>query len=160
MTPENIIEDSQLETGSKASNFLSWFNPFSRGVGMYAWLFQRITGLCLLIYVFIHMSIIGLMLLNPFLGFQAGELYNTVVHAMNQNLFDTGIELFLVPDDLLYLTYYEREVKKQQVGPGFYIQRVNYVPKKLDLNNYTMSEFDMETKGVSTVDDVVKYMIE
>jgi len=73
---------------------------------------------------------------------------------------DTGIELFLVPDDLLYLTYYEREVKKQKIGPGFYIQRVNYVPKKLDLNNYTMSEFDMETKGVSTVGDVVNYMIE
>ena len=93
MTQEATVEDSQLETGSKASNFLSWFNPFSRGMGMYAWLFQRITGLCLLIYVFIHMSIIGLMLLDPFLGFQAGELYNTVVHAMNQNLFDTGIEL-------------------------------------------------------------------
>ncbi len=37
------------------------------------------------------MSIIGLMLLDPFLGLdQAGLLYNTVVHAMNQNLFDTG----------------------------------------------------------------------
>jgi succinate dehydrogenase / fumarate reductase cytochrome b subunit len=89
-----IIEDSQLDTGSKASNFLSWFNPFSRGMGMYAWLFQRITGLCLLIYVFIHMSMIGLMLLDPFLDTGgAGLLYNTVVHAINQNLFDTGIEL-------------------------------------------------------------------
>ncbi|MHA2225880.1 MAG: hypothetical protein ACXAC8_11785 [Candidatus Hodarchaeales archaeon] len=90
-----VVEDSQTETGSKASNFLSWFNPFSRGMGMYAWLFQRITGLCLLIYVFIHMAIISLMLLDPFLGLdRAGTLYNTVVHAMNQNLFDTGIELF------------------------------------------------------------------
>ncbi|MHA2246074.1 MAG: hypothetical protein ACXADY_14010 [Candidatus Hodarchaeales archaeon] len=88
-----VVEDSNIETGSKPSNFLSWFNPFSRGMGMYAWLFQRITGLCLLIYVFIHMSIIGLMLLDPFLGMNAGELYNTVVHAMNQNLFDTGIDL-------------------------------------------------------------------
>ena len=73
---------------------------------------------------------------------------------------DTGMELFLVPEELLYLTYYEREIKKQQIGPNFYIQRVNYVPKKLDLNNYTMTEFDMETKGVSTVGDVVTYMIE
>ena len=92
MTEETtIVENSELETGSKASNFINWFNPFSRGMGMYAWLFQRITGLCLLIYVFIHMSIIGMMLLDPFLGLdQAGLLYNTVVHAMNQNLFDTG----------------------------------------------------------------------
>ena len=89
-----VVEDSNIETGSKASNFLSWFNPFSRGIGMYAWLFQRITGLCLLIYVFIHMSIIGLMLLDPFLRTgQIGLLYNTVVHAMNQPLFDTGITL-------------------------------------------------------------------
>lgn len=89
-----VVEDSQIDTGSKASNFLSWFNPFSRGMGMYAWLFQRITGLCLLIYVFIHMSMIGLMLLDPFLDTGgSGLLYNTVVHAMNQNLFDTGIDL-------------------------------------------------------------------
>ncbi len=92
MTQEAIVEDSNIETVSKASNFLSWFNPFSRGMGMYAWLFQRITGLCLLIYVFIHMSIIGMMLLDPFLGMEAGVLYNTVVDAMNQNLFNTGIE--------------------------------------------------------------------
>ena len=95
MTQEaKVVEDSNIETGSKATNFLSWFNPFSRGMGMYAWLFQRITGLCLLIYVFIHMSIISLMLLDPFLETGgAGILYNTVVHAMNQNLFDTGIDL-------------------------------------------------------------------
>jgi succinate dehydrogenase / fumarate reductase cytochrome b subunit len=95
MTEETtIVENSELKTGSKASNFINWFNPFSRGLGMYAFLFQRITGLCLLIYVFIHMSIIGMMLLDPFLGLdQAGLLYNTVVHAMNQNLVDTGNEL-------------------------------------------------------------------
>ncbi len=95
MTQETTeVENSEFESESKVSNFINWFNPFSRGIGMYAWLFQRITGLCLLIYVFIHMSLIGLMLLDPFLGLdQAGLLYNTVVHAMNQNLFDTGIEL-------------------------------------------------------------------
>ena len=95
MTEETIIvENTEVKTGSKATNFINWFNPFSRGIGMYAWLFQRISGLCLLIYVFMHMAIISLMLLDPFLGLdQAGLLYNTVVHAMNQNLFDTGIEL-------------------------------------------------------------------
>ena len=73
---------------------------------------------------------------------------------------DNGVELFLVPEDMLYLTYYEKQVEKQRIGPGFIIQRVSYVPKKLDLNDYTMSEFGMETKGVSTIDDVVEYMIE
>ena len=95
MTEETIIvENTEVKTGSKATNFLNWFNPFSRGIGMYAWLFQRVSGLCLLIYVLMHMAIISLMLLDPFLGLdQAGLLYNTVVHAMNQNLFDTGIDL-------------------------------------------------------------------
>jgi succinate dehydrogenase / fumarate reductase cytochrome b subunit len=95
MTEETIIvENTEVKTGSKATNFINWFNPFSRGIGMYAWLFQRVSGLCLLIYVFMHMAIISLMLLDPFLGLdQVGLLYNTVVHAMNQNLFDTGIEL-------------------------------------------------------------------
>ncbi len=95
MTEETIIvENTEAKTGSKATNFINWFNPFSRGIGMYAWLFQRVSGLCLLIYVFMHMAIISLMLLDPFLGLdQVGLLYNTVVHAMNQNLFDTGIDL-------------------------------------------------------------------
>ena len=95
MTEETIIvENTEVKTGSKATNFINWFNPFSRGIGMYAWLFQRVSGLCLLIYVFMHMAIISLMLLDPFLGLdQVGLLYNTVVHAMNQNLFDTGIDL-------------------------------------------------------------------
>jgi uncharacterized protein len=71
-----------------------------------------------------------------------------------------GIKLFLVPKDELILTYYERQVTKEKMAPNFVIQRVSYVPKTLDLNNYTMSEWKMETKGVSTIDDVVKYMLE
>lgn len=73
---------------------------------------------------------------------------------------NNGAKLFLVPEEELYLTYYERQITNQRVGPGFIIQRVNYVPVRMDLNNYTMSELKMETKGVSTIDDVVKYMLE
>jgi predicted S18 family serine protease len=70
-----------------------------------------------------------------------------------------GVKLFLVPKDLLTLTYYERQITRQNAGPGFAIQRVRYVPKTLDLNNYTMTELKMETKGVSTINDVAKYML-
>jgi predicted S18 family serine protease len=73
---------------------------------------------------------------------------------------NNGVKLFLVPEAELYLTYYEQQVKKERIGPGFTIQRINYVPKNLDLNNYTMSEFGMETKGVFGIGDVVKYMLE
>ena len=73
---------------------------------------------------------------------------------------DNGAKLFLVPEAELYLTYYEKQVKQERVGSGFIIQRINYVPKTLDLNNYTMTEFGMETKGVFGIGDVVKYMLE
>ena len=71
-----------------------------------------------------------------------------------------GIKLFLIPKSELTLTYYERQVTRERVAPNFYIQRVSYVPKTLDVNNYTMSEWKMETKGVSTIDDAVKFMLE
>jgi len=71
-----------------------------------------------------------------------------------------GVKLFLVPKNELVLTYYERQVTKERASPNFVIQRVSYVPKTLDLNKYTMSEWKMETKGVSTIEDVAKYMLE
>jgi uncharacterized protein len=71
-----------------------------------------------------------------------------------------GVKLFLVPKDELILTYYERQITNHRIVPNYVIQRVNYVPKTLDLNNYTMTEWKMETKGVSTINDVAKYMLE
>jgi uncharacterized protein len=69
-----------------------------------------------------------------------------------------GVKLFLVPKGELYLTYYEREVKQERIGK-YIIQRYRYVPKTIDVNNYTMTEWDMETKEVSTINDAVKYML-
>ena len=83
---EVIVNQSQTDTASKGSNFLSWFKPFSRGIGMYSWLFQRLTGLFLVMYVFIHLGIISTMLLDEFLGFSApGFLYNSVTSAMSSS---------------------------------------------------------------------------
>lgn len=72
---------------------------------------------------------------------------------------ENGVKLFLVPEELLTLTYYEQQVREGRTRSGFIIQRVYYVPKTIDLNNYTMTEFGMETKGVSSISDVVSYMI-
>ena len=83
------VSQSRTETASKASNLLSWFKPFSRGIGMYAWLFQRLTGLFLVMYVFIHLGIIGTMLLDTFLGFETpGLLYNSITAAMSSPLIE------------------------------------------------------------------------
>ncbi len=86
---EILVNQSQTETGSKVTNFLSWFKPFSRGIGMYAWIIQRLTGLFLVMYVFIHLGIIGTMLLDTFLGFETpGLLYNSITAAMSSPLIE------------------------------------------------------------------------
>jgi succinate dehydrogenase / fumarate reductase cytochrome b subunit len=85
---EVIVDQAEAVTDSKLSNLLSWFNPFSRGIGMWAWIFQRLTGLFLVMYVFIHLGIIGTMLLDNFLGFQTGEFYNSVTAAMSSSFVE------------------------------------------------------------------------
>jgi succinate dehydrogenase / fumarate reductase cytochrome b subunit len=80
-------KESQTETGSKISNLLKWFNPFSHGVGMWAWAIQRLTGLLLILYLINHFAIIGLMILDP-----TGALYNGITAAMNTPLLtDLGM---------------------------------------------------------------------
>ena len=102
---EVLVNQSQTDTASKASNFLSWFKPFSRGIGMYAWLFQRLTGLFLVLYVFIHLGIIGTMLLDTFLGFSTpGFLYNSITSAMSSS-FVAGLGFPEVIEEMLSLAF-------------------------------------------------------
>ncbi len=70
-----------------------------------------------------------------------------------------NIKIFLVPEGLAMLTYYEKQVKTEKLAPGFVIQRVQYVPKTLDINNYTMTEFNMMTKEVSNINEVASIML-
>jgi len=69
-----------------------------------------------------------------------------------------GVKIFLVPTGLAKTVYYEKQVTTQQIGRGFVIQRVNYVPRTLDLNNYTQ-QWGMITIEVSRISDAVKYAI-
>ncbi len=86
---EQIVHQTQVETDSHGSKFYRWFNPFSRGIGMYSWLAQRLTGLFLIMYVFIHFGIIGTMMLDTFLGFETpGLLYNSITSAMGSSLVE------------------------------------------------------------------------
>ncbi|MHA1994711.1 MAG: hypothetical protein ACW97Z_09235 [Candidatus Hodarchaeales archaeon] len=84
---EVIVHESQVATDSHGSKFYRWFKPFSRGIGMYSWLAQRLSGLFLIMYVFIHFGIIGTMMLDTFLGFETpGLLYNSITSAMGTSL--------------------------------------------------------------------------
>jgi predicted S18 family serine protease len=71
---------------------------------------------------------------------------------------DVGIELFLVPEGQGTVTYYEQKTEERRIG-RFVYQRVYYVPKTVDLNNYTM-QWEMQVKEVSDIEALVEYMIE
>jgi len=72
---------------------------------------------------------------------------------------ENGIKLFLVPEGEGILTYYEQQLTTKKVSPGFVIRKINYVPKTLDLNNYTMTQWGMKTEEVSTINDAVADML-
>jgi len=67
-----------------------------------------------------------------------------------------GIRLFLVPKGQRVVTFWERKEVKRQIGPFSFIQ-VYYEPKRIDLAEYMRGKMDVQE--VSSIDDVVKYMI-
>lgn len=83
MVEQEEIHDSQLDTSSKATNFLQWFNPFARGIGMWAWLLQRLTGLLLIMYVLFHFGMIFTLAVDFIWGLSAGQFYNSLIHWVN-----------------------------------------------------------------------------
>ncbi len=54
-----IVNEAQETTASSANNFLRWLLPFKKGVGMYAWILHRLTGLGILAYLFLHLVTIS-----------------------------------------------------------------------------------------------------
>jgi uncharacterized protein len=71
---------------------------------------------------------------------------------------ENNMTLFLIPEGQGKLQYYERNVSEQRIGRFIY-QRIYYTPKTVDVNNYTMTQWNMPTKEVATIKDVVGYMI-
>ncbi len=71
---------------------------------------------------------------------------------------DNGVKLFLVPQGQTKATTYERVVEQQQRG-GFTYQRVRYVPKTIDLNDYAKNELGIDVREVSTISEAATYML-
>ncbi len=78
---ENSVQDSQVTSGSKARNLLSWFKPWNQGIGMWAWFMQRVTGIFLVLYLFAHFGVLSTLLIDP-----TGQLYDTLTISMNTPL--------------------------------------------------------------------------
>ncbi len=98
-------------------------------------------------------AITGTIESNGEIGYVGGLVEKAEAAANN------GIKLFLVPEGQIQLRYYEQVIERERITPGFVIRRVKYIPRILDLANYTMTEWGMETKEVATIDDVVTYML-
>ncbi len=67
-----------------------------------------------------------------------------------------GMNLFLVPKGQKKLTYHERKIKEYDIL-GITFVRAYYTPKEIDLGEYMKGK--MEVEEVSTIGDVVAYMI-
>lgn len=72
---------------------------------------------------------------------------------------DDGVKIFLVPKGEEILTYYEQHVEEREIAPGFYIQQVYYVPKQIDLDNYTNTNWGMRVRGVRTIEEAAAAML-
>ena len=69
-----------------------------------------------------------------------------------------GINIFLVPTGQAISTYYEKEVQTDTSGP-FQVKRVRYVPKTINLNNYTTEQWNMTTYEIPRIEDALKYAL-
>ncbi|PIO05824.1 hypothetical protein COT29_04060 [Candidatus Micrarchaeota archaeon CG08_land_8_20_14_0_20_59_11] len=87
------------------------------------------------------------------IGFVGGVLEKAEAAAKD------GVTLFLVPKGEEILTYYEQHVEQQEVAPGFYVQQVYYVPKQVDLDNYTKTNWNMTVRGVRNIEEAAAAML-
>jgi len=73
---------------------------------------------------------------------------------------EQGKTLFLVPEGQGTLNYYERVVEEEKRG-FFTIQRVKYVPKKIDLNEFAEEQgWNLEIMEVSNISQATAIMLE
>lgn len=73
---------------------------------------------------------------------------------------EQGKTLFLVPEGQSAITYYEQVLEEQRRGQ-FVFQRVRYIPKTLDLNEFSKEqEWNLEIKEISDIGEAVELMLE
>lgn len=73
---------------------------------------------------------------------------------------EAEMDLFLVPEGQGTFIRYKEEVEREEVAPGFIVRRRNYIPEKMDLNNYTQENYDMRTEEIRNVREALNYMLE
>ena len=71
---------------------------------------------------------------------------------------DANKTLFLVPSGQGTITYYEKQVKEEKKG-AFVIQQINYVPKKLGLNEFAKQQgWNLRIVEVANIKEAADYL--
>ncbi len=73
---------------------------------------------------------------------------------------DAGYKYFLVPKGQSTITYYEKQVTKEETGFGFVFYNTRYVPKTIDLKTAAEEEWGLTMLEVSTISEALPYFIE
>lgn len=73
---------------------------------------------------------------------------------------DAGYKYFLVPKGQSTITYYEKQVTKEDTMFGFEIYNTRYVPKEIDLKKAAAEEWNLTIVEVSTISEALPYFIE
>ncbi len=70
-----------------------------------------------------------------------------------------GIKLFVIPQGMGKIKYYERRDTEERRGP-FVLIRTQYIPRELDLIKFGNDELKIEIKEAATIDDAVKLLVQ
>ncbi|MAG21947.1 MAG: hypothetical protein CL943_01395 [Candidatus Diapherotrites archaeon] len=71
----------------------------------------------------------------------------------------SGKTIFLVPPGQTSFTYYEKQIREETRGP-FVFQRVNYVPKTLELNEFAREqEWNLNIIEVNSIEEALLYFL-
>jgi succinate dehydrogenase / fumarate reductase cytochrome b subunit len=73
---------------------LAWFDPRWRDIGTWAFILNRLSGIGLTVYLFLHLIVLGTLARGP-------EAYDSFIHLAKSPLFVVG-ELFVVVGGLYH----------------------------------------------------------
>jgi succinate dehydrogenase / fumarate reductase cytochrome b subunit len=82
------------EQPQKPANLIQWFDPRNKSLGTWAFILNRITGLGLTLYLFLHLIMLGQLAKGP-------EAYDGFIALMRNPIFLVG-ELLVVAAALIH----------------------------------------------------------
>jgi succinate dehydrogenase / fumarate reductase cytochrome b subunit len=82
------------EQSQKPANFIKWFDPRNKSLGSWAFILNRITGLGLTLYLFLHLIMLGQLAKGP-------EAYDGFIALVKNPIFLTG-ELLVVAAAIIH----------------------------------------------------------